>query len=74
MNELPVPLGGISKCVAVDKESPSTSGYMNNVRPQDVLGKRLRLGQRPALDKWSTTQIGGAEFPIVAMTVVSTLV
>lgn len=73
MIELALPIKGISKGISVDKESPITSGYMNNVRPEDVLEKRIRLGKRPGLDKWSDTQIGGAEFPIIAMTVVSTL-
>jgi hypothetical protein len=71
MIELPVPIQGISKGVPVDKESPATSGYMNNVRPTDTLEGRIRLGQRPGLDKWSTDQIGDVEQPIVAFCVVS---
>ena len=72
MIELPPPIQGISKGVPVDKESPATSGYMNNVRPVDVLESRIRLGQRPGLDKWGTgTQIGGAEQPVVAMCIVA---
>jgi hypothetical protein len=73
MIEWVLPIRGISKSMIVDKESPTTSGYINNVRPRDVLEKRIRLGQRPGLDKWSTTQVGGAELPVVAMTVVSVL-
>lgn len=73
MIEIQAPIKGTSKGVSVDKEPPNTSGYMNNVRPEDVLEKRIRLGKRPGLDKWSDTQVGGAEFPIVAMCVVSTL-
>ena len=71
MIELPPPIQGISKGVPVDKESPATSGYMNNVRPVDTLERRIRLGQRPGLDKWSTDQIGAVEQPIVAMCFVS---
>jgi len=69
--ELTPPIKGISKGLPVDKEQPTTSGYMNNVRPVDVLEKQLRLGQRPGLDKWSDTQIGDAEQPVVAMCIVA---
>lgn len=73
LQELTPPIKGISKGLPVDKEVPTTSGYMNNVRPVDVLERRLRIGQRPALDKWSTDQIGSAEQPVVAMTIVSAI-
>ena len=73
MIELPPPIQGISKGVPVDKESPATSGYMNNVRPVDALERRIRLGQRPGLDKWSATQIGAAEQPVVAMCIVAAI-
>ena len=72
MQELQPPIRGISKGLPVDKESPATSGYMDNVRPTDILEKRIRLGQRPALVKWGAgTQIGSSEQPVVAMTLVS---
>ena len=72
MIELPPPIRGISKGLPVDKESLATSGYMNNVRPLDTLEGRIRLGQRPGLDKWGAgTQIGAAEQPVVAMCIVS---
>ena len=72
MIELPSPIQGISKGVPVDKESPATSGYMNNVRPVDVLETRIRLGQRPGLDKWGAgDQIGASEQPVVCMVVVA---
>lgn len=71
MIELVPPIRGISKGLPVDKEPPTTSGYMNNVRPVDVLEKQLRLGQRPGLDKWSTDQIGDSEQPVVAMCIVA---
>ena len=73
MIELPPPIQGISKSVPVDKESPATSGYMCNVRPVDSFENRIRLGQRPGLDKWSTDQIGAVEQPIVAMCIVSSI-
>jgi hypothetical protein len=71
MIELVPPIKGVSKGLPVDKEQPTTSGYMNNVRPVDVLEKQLRIGQRPGLSKWSTTQIGAAEQPVVAMCIVA---
>jgi len=71
MIELTPPIKGVSKGLPVDKEPPTTSGYMDNVRPVDVLERQLRLGQRPGLDKWSETQIGDAEQPVVAFTVVA---
>lgn len=74
MIELTPPLKGISKGLTVDKESMLTSGYMNNIRPRGVLERRLRLGQRPGLDKWDTTQIGSAEQPVVAITSVSSVI
>lgn len=73
MKEWPLPIYGISRIITVEKEPSKYSGYMNNVRPTDVLESKIRLGQRPGLDKWSSTQIGGAELPIVAMTVVSSV-
>lgn len=74
MFEWQAPILGLSKGFSVDKESPLTSGYMNNIRPIDTLEKRIRLGQRPGLDKWGDgDQIGGASSPIVAICIVSTI-
>jgi hypothetical protein len=48
---------------------------MNNVRPVDVLEKRVRIGQRPGQAKWGNgTQIGTAEQPIVAMCFVNSVI
>lgn len=74
MNEWPLPLLGISRIVSVEKESPSYSGYMNNVRPTDVLENKIRICQRPGLDKWSDVQIGSAEQPVVAFCIVSSVI
>jgi len=47
---------------------------MNNIRPRDALENRLRIGQRPGLDKWGAgNQIGGAEQPVVAICVVNSV-
>lgn len=68
-----LPIAGFSEGLPVDKSDPMTSGYMNNVRPIDSLERRIRLGQRPGLDKWGAgKQIGTAEQPVVCMISVST--
>lgn len=75
MLEWSLPIRGISNSTVPDKELEGTSAYMNNVRPYDVLDSRLRLGQRPGLDKWGEgTQIGSEEQPVVAITAIRTVV
>ena len=69
--EFPTPIQGVSELLPVDKAAPLTSGYMNNVRPTDVLEKRIRIGQRPGLDKVFDQQVGGAASPIVLITTVT---
>jgi len=74
MAEFLLPIKGISYGFRPDKAPPLTSHYMNNVRPIDVLEKRVRIGQRPGLDKWGDgDQIGAAEQPVVAMTIVTSV-
>ena len=73
MLDWPLPIYGISRIITVEKEPSKYSGYMNNVRPTDVLENKIRIGQRPGLDKWSSTQIGGAEQPVVSMVIVSSV-
>jgi len=69
-----LPVAGFSEGLPVDKSDPMTSGHINNVRPIDSLERRIRLGQRPGLDKWGQgTQIGTAENPVVSMCAVSTV-
>jgi len=72
--EFQQPYRGIFKGFSVDKTPNEYSPSMQNVRPIDVLERRVRLGQRPGLDKWGAgTQIGGAEQPIVALISVSSV-
>ncbi len=74
MAEFTLPYRGINRGAVVDKQPQGTSGYMNNIRPRDALENRLRIGQRPGLDKWGAgNQIGGAAQPIVAICVVSSV-
>jgi hypothetical protein len=75
MNEVPIPLKGNLKGVSSDKAMPDYSEHLNNIRPQDTLEKKIRIGQRPGQKKWgSGTQIGSSEQPVVAMCVVSSVV
>ena len=66
-----IPIKGLSEGFEVSTSEPMTSGYMNNVRPIDSLERRLRLGQRPGLEKKYAQQIGGIAAPIVAIISVS---
>jgi len=68
----PLPIRGQSRAFSVDKTEPVFSDYMLNIFPTDVSENRLRLGKRPGLAKWSTTQIGGTEQPVVHMVIIST--
>jgi hypothetical protein len=70
---LPLPKKGINKGTASSDILSDYSPKLNNVRVKDVLANRLRLGQRPGLAKWSSTQIGGLENPVVAICSVSTV-
>ena len=66
--EIPLPIKGVAKGLLVEKSEPMTSGNMNNCRPRDVLENRVRLGQRPGIDKWGDgDQVGGAAQPVVAI-------
>ena len=72
--ELLPPIRGLFKGSLTGHAPELTSEYMNNVRPVDVQEKRVRIGQRPGLDKWGNgTQVGSAEQPIVAVCFVSSV-
>lgn len=66
------PLSGIYKGSRSGEQPKGTSRDMNNVRP--LFDGRACGGQRPALDKWSDTQVGAAEQPVVAMCTVSSVI
>ncbi len=73
--ELLPPIKGLFRGSLTGHAPELTSEYMNNVRPVDVQEKRVRIGQRPGLDKWGNgTQVGAAEQPIVAITFVSSVI
>lgn len=64
------PVRGIHRGLPADTPAPNTSEYMNNVRAKGF-GGRILIVQRDGLDKWSATQIGAAEQPVVAMCTVA---
>lgn len=67
------PIHGVDKSRVPEAQPEGTSPDMDNMRPFDVADERLRGGQRPGLSKWSGNQIGGAEQPVVALCVVSSV-
>lgn len=69
---IPLPLGGYSEGFPIDKQQPGTSGHMSNVRPRDVLDKKIRLGKRPGQKKSYSDQIGGDVVPIIELLSVTT--
>lgn len=71
--EINLPIKGFSEILPVENQEPATSGYINNVRPRDVLEKRIRIGKRPGLKKAYSQQIGSESYPIVAMCSVTTV-
>ena len=69
-----LPIKGIFKGGSVEIGSLLTSGFMLNCRARDVLENRVRIGQRPGLDKWGDgDQIGAAEQPVVAIISISSV-
>jgi len=62
--EFRFPIEGKDENWSFANQPPLTSPDMNNVRPFDVLGKRMRGGQRPGLDKLFAQQIGGTSAQI----------
>ncbi len=75
MAEILPPIKGLFRGTLVGHAPALTSEAMNNVRPIDTLEKRIRIGQRPGLDKWGNgTQVGAAEQPVVAMCFVNSVI
>lgn len=73
--EILPPIKGIFRGSLFGHAPPLTTEHMNNCRPVDVLEKRIRIGQRPGLDKWANgTQIGATEQPVVGMCYVNSVI
>lgn len=72
MLPIPLPIKGIFKGFNPDVTSSEYSQKMNNMRPVDQYNNKIRLSQRPGLDKWGNgDQIGGTNVPVVEMAVIS---
>jgi len=69
--EIPFPFAGLHEGMAAEKQPPTTSPQLNNVRPYDVEEGRARGGQRPGLVKAYDTQIGG-EYPVLHISTITT--
>jgi len=65
--ELQFPIMGLDRGWSNYNQPAQTSPRINNVRPYDVINKRARGGQRPALRKLYTQQVGGASARIDCM-------
>lgn len=73
IQEIPLPLGGFSEGFQADKQEVTSSAYMNNCRPRDVLDNKIRIGQRPGLKKAYSQQIGESAANVVALLSVTTV-
>jgi hypothetical protein len=73
--EILPPVKGIFQGTEFDHAPQLTSSYMTNVRPRDILEGRIRIGQRPGLDKWGDgDRIGAAFQPVVEILSVASVV
>ncbi|MBW1931471.1 MAG: hypothetical protein JRI56_00290 [Deltaproteobacteria bacterium] len=70
-----LPIKGIHKGGVVENTPALNSGHMSNVRARDVLENKIRIGQRPGLDKWGDGDLIGDTdgSPPVAFCVVSSV-
>ena len=73
MIRLALPYKGVNKGATVVVTPEEFSTNMNNVRPVDVLERRIRLGQRPGLKKFSSVRVGADNQPIVFICSVSSI-
>lgn len=69
-----IPIKGYSEILPPDKQPALTTGYMNNMFPRGALERKIRLVQRPGLDKVFTQQVGGTpSAPTVFMFTITTV-
>ena len=71
MAEIQFPIHGLHEGLSAEKQPPTTSPNLQNVRPMDVEEERTRGGQRPGLTKAYSTQVGGSR-PVIAMISINT--
>lgn len=69
-----LPIKGLHLGGSVEAGPAMTSGHMNNIRARCVLENKVRICQRPGLDKWGDgDQVGAAEQPVVCIISVSSV-
>jgi len=69
-----LPIKGVHKGGAVETSPALTSAHMSNCRARDVLENKVRIGQRPGLEKWGDgDRVGAAEQPVVCIVSVSSV-
>jgi len=69
-----LPIKGIHRGGSVETSPALTSGFMSNCRARDVLENKVRIGQRPGLEKWGDgDRVGSANAPAVTICAVSTV-
>lgn len=74
MAEAEFPLRGFHKGVRAGKQPPGTSPHVQNMRPFEPLGDRARGGQRPGMDKWSSTLVSDSGDPAPVVEIVQVTV
>jgi hypothetical protein len=65
------PVKGLHKAQPASVQPAGTTSSCNNVRP--YAGGRLQGGQRPALKKAYSEQIGGSSTPIIELLSITTV-
>jgi len=73
MADIPIPIKGYSEGFTPGNQPQLTTGYMDNMFPRGTLEKKIRLTQRPGLDKVFAAQVGGDAAPIVSILSVTTV-
>ena len=74
MRKFQPPIQGLSNFLSVNDVEQLVSEVLSNVRAIDTQEKRLRISQRPVLEKWGAgVQIGGTDAPVVAICSISTV-
>lgn len=71
--EFQIPIKGYSSGLPPHIQPTLTTGYMDNMFPRGTLEQKIRLTQRPGLDKTFAVQIGGDSAPVVCMLSVTTV-
>ncbi len=72
--EIQFPISGLHEGVSAEKQPPTTSPHLMNVRPFDVNEERARGGQRPGLTKVYTDVNGdplGGIHPVLFITAIA---